>query len=100
MIETTFIEGAAFVTIMAALGTGLRLVIKVTKVIDGQLQAMEDNTRAVEYLTEHVGPLKEQVEDHEDRITYTEDAVFGPLRRGRRGERGAQGIQGPAGAPG
>lgn len=87
---TSLIVGAALCAIIGGLGAGLRLVIKITRIIDGQLGAMEANTTAITKLTDTIGPLHEQVENHEERLQIIEPIVLRD-ERGRFKRRPAYG---------
>src|SRR5208282_3280024 len=84
-VQDIFI-GAAFVAITGGLVAGIRLIIKVTAVAVTANEALADNTKAVQQLSEVMGPLHEQVADHENRLGEIEPVVF-PGRSPRRYHR-------------
>lgn len=75
--EALAVEIGGLITLILFLGACLKGIIKITKTIDGQLDAMNENTGAVTHLTEQMGPLVEIVAKHDERFDRVEGRVGG-----------------------
>ena len=99
ILATGLINDAILVSGLLAVITllvwGIKAIVNVTRVIDGQLEAMHDNTHAVKGLTEEMGPLRDLVHDHDEKLDDLDFRV-----RVIEGPRGPRGVAGPAGVVG
>ena len=75
--EALAVEVGGLITLILFLAACLRGIVKIVKTIDGQLEAMHDNTEAVTGLTKRLDPLVQIVEDHDDKITILDSRVDG-----------------------
>ena len=82
-VQALSVEAGGLVAVIGLLAAGLRSVVKVTRTIDKQLDAMDHNTTATEALTEQMTPLAAMVKRHDAELQEIHPRLTTLERKGR-----------------